>query len=215
MAGTVDVQEKRRIARIRAILRRDYPEAHSPLHYSNALEILVATILAAQCTDKRVNLTTPALFARFKTPADYAAAGQGELEGMIHSCGFYRNKASAIRKCCAVIVERHGGRVPDTMDQLVALPGIGRKSANLILSCAYDKPGIIVDTHVKRISARLGLTAETNPDKIETDLIAVIPRKERALFSYRVADHGRVVCLARSPCCGVCSLAELCPSAVP
>ena len=215
MAGVIDAQEKKRVARIESILRRDYPDAYCPLHYSNALEILVATILAAQCTDKRVNLTTPDLFARFAAPADYAAAEQEVLEVMIHSCGFYRNKASAIRNCCAAIVESHGGGVPDTMEQLVALPGIGRKSANLILSCAYNKPGIIVDTHVKRISFRLGLSTNTNPDKIEIDLNKVIVQKERALFSYRVADHGRAVCLARSPRCAMCSLAELCPSAIP
>ena len=213
MARKIDAEEKKRITRIRAILRRDYPDAYCPLRYSNALEILVATVLAAQCTDKRVNLTTPEVFARFKTAADYAAADQERLEEMIHSCGFYRNKATAIRKCCAAIVERHGGRVPDTMEQLVALPGIGRKSANLILSCVYDKPGIIVDTHVKRISGRLGLTEQTDPDRIEEDLDEAIPRAERALFSYRVADHGRAVCLARKPRCGECALASLCPSA--
>ncbi len=213
MKRGIEPEEKKRISRIRAILKKHYPNAHCALDYTSALEILVATILAAQCTDARVNLTTPALFAKFRTAADYADARLDELEKMVKSCGFFRSKAKSIRNCCAAIVERCSGEVPATMEELVALPGIGRKSANLILSCAFGKPGIIVDTHVKRLSLRLGLTDQSNPDKIENDLVAVIPEKERADFSARLADHGRALCSARGPRCGECPIMQLCPSA--
>ena len=212
MKRNINPDEKKHADRIRAVLKRAYPDACCRLNYGSALEILAATILAAQCTDARVNLVTPALFKQFKTAAAYAKSSQSKLEKMIKSCGFFRNKAKAIRRCCSAIVEEYGAIVPDTMEQLVALPGIGRKSANLILSCAYDKPGIIVDTHVRRLSGRLGLSKQTNPDKIEMDLNNLVPKKERASFSFRLADHGRAVCGARKPKCDECPLIKLCPS---
>jgi endonuclease-3 len=213
MAGEISKKEKARVGTIRRILARTYPDAHCLLNYSTPVEILVATILAAQCTDARVNMTTPALFKKFRSAKDYAALPQADLEKMVRPCGFYRNKAKSIRNCCAAIVEKHGGKVPDTMEELVALPGIGRKSANLILSCAFDKPGIIVDTHVRRLSERLGLTKQTDPDKIEIELNALVPEKERAAFSFRLADHGRAICTARKPKCAECPLNKVCPSA--
>ena len=213
MAGNINPKAKEHAGKIRAILKKTYPDAHCLLNHKNALEILAATILAAQCTDVRVNMTTPALFRKFRTAADYAGVSQAKLEKMVKPCGFYRNKAKAIRNCCTAIAEKHEGVVPDTMEELTALPGIGRKSANLILSCAYDKPGIIVDTHVRRLAKRLGLTEQTDPDRIETDLNALVPKKERAVFSFRMADHGRAICTARKPGGGECPLGKLCPSA--
>jgi endonuclease-3 len=213
MTGKNNPKVKERAGKIRAILKKTYPDAHCLLNHKNALEILVATILAAQCTDVRVNMTTPALFRKFRTAADYAGVSQAKLEKMVKPCGFFRNKAKAIRNCCTVIAEKLRGAVPDTMEELTALPGIGRKSANLILSCAYDKPGIIVDTHVRRLTKRLGITRQTNPDRIETDLNILVTKKERAVFSFRVADHGRAICTARKPRCGECPLGKLCPSA--
>ena len=205
---------KKRAGKIRAILKKTYPDAHCLLNHKNALEILVATILAAQCTDARVNMTTPALFKKFRTAADYTGAPRAGLEKMIKSCGFFRNKAKAIRNCCAAIAGEYRGVVPDTMEELTALPGIGRKSANLILSCAYDKPGIIVDTHVRRLSNRLYFSTESNPDKIEKDLMSLFPRSDWEKINSTLVWHGRRVCSARKPVCGRCPVREMCPSAV-
>ncbi|HTU16616.1 MAG TPA: endonuclease III [Gemmataceae bacterium] len=188
-----------------------YPDAHCALHYANSLQLLVATILSAQCTDERVNRVTPALFARYPDARAFAEADQGELEKMIQSTGFFRNKAKNIIGCCRQLVELHGGEVPRTMEELVPLPGVGRKTANVLLGNAFDVPGIVVDTHVGRLSQRMGLSENTDPDKIERDLMALLSRKEWTMFSHRMIFHGRQVCNARKPLCEECQLAALCP----
>jgi endonuclease-3 len=192
-------------------LARAYPDAHCALHHEGPLQLLIATILSAQCTDARVNLVTPALFARYPDAAAFAAADPDELEEMIHSTGFFRNKARNIIACCRELVEKHRGQVPATMEQLVPLPGVGRKTANVILGNAFDVPGIPVDTHVTRLSLRLGLTEATDPVKIEQDLTRLLPPKEWTMFGHRMIFHGRQVCHARKPMCEECTLAELCP----
>jgi endonuclease-3 len=202
---------RRRAGRIVRRLARLYPDAHCALHHRNPLELLVATILSAQCTDARVNLVTPALFARYPDARAFAAADPRELEKLIQSTGFFRNKARNIIGCCRQLVERHGGRVPSTLEELVELPGVGRKTANVILGTAYATPGITVDTHVGRLSRRLGLTAATDPVKVERDLMALLPRKHWTMVSHRLIFHGRQVCHARKPDCAGCGLAPLCP----
>ncbi|MCX7914788.1 MAG: endonuclease III [Verrucomicrobiae bacterium] len=193
-------------------LRRAYPDANCALHHRNPLELLVATILSAQCTDERVNQVTPALFARYRTAADYANAPSGELEEMIRTTGFYRNKARALRECCRAIVERHGGQVPDTMDALVTLPGVGRKTANVVLGVAFGKAeGIVVDTHVARLARRMGLTRQTHPEKIEADLMKIVPRRDWIDFAHLLIWHGRKRCNARRPGCIECEVANICP----
>jgi endonuclease-3 len=197
--------------RIRGALQKLYPDAHCALHHRNALELLVATILSAQCTDRRVNLVTPALFARYPDAHAFATAKQGELEKMIQSTGFFRNKARNIILCCREIVEKHGGEVPRTMKELVPLAGIGRKTANVILGNAFNVPGIPVDTHVMRLSQRMGLTVQTDPVKIEADLMAIVPKKHWTMFAHQMIFHGRQVCHARGPLCETCTLAAFCP----
>ncbi len=192
-------------------LARQYPDAHCALHHDNAVQLLIATILSAQCTDVRVNLVTPALFARYPDARAFAEADQGELETAIQSTGFFRNKAKNIIACCKQVVDKHGGEVPGTMEELVHLPGIGRKTANVILGNAFDVPGITVDTHVQRLSRRMGLTKHADPEKIERDLMELVPSKDWTLFSHRMIFHGRQVCHARRPKCDQCVLAELCP----
>jgi len=188
-----------------------YPDAHCALHHENALQLLVATILSAQCTDVRVNMVTPALFARYPDAAAFAGAQLPELEKAIQSTGFFRNKAKNIQAACQLLVDRYGGAVPGTLEELVALPGVGRKTANVLLGNAFDVPGITVDTHVGRLSRRLGLTEQTDPEKVERDLMALLPAKEWTLFSHRMIFHGRQVCHARKPQCASCTLASLCP----
>jgi len=193
---------------------RVYPTAHCELVFSNPLELLVATILSAQCTDKRVNLVTESLFQRYKTAADYARASQEEMEEAIHSTGFYRNKAKNLRAMAAELVARYGGKVPDEMEALTALPGVGRKTANVVLGNAFGKnEGVVVDTHVARLSLRLGLTKATAPEKIEHDLIRLIPRDDWTNFSHWLIWHGRRRCYARNPDCAGCEVQTLCPSA--
>jgi endonuclease-3 len=200
------------VSKLIAALRKTYPNAHCELNFTTPLELLVATILSAQCTDKRVNLVTPALFARFKTASDYAAAPLSELERMIQSTGFFRNKAKAIQLACKDIVAKHAGRVPDTMEALTALHGVGRKTANVILGNAFGKSeGVVVDTHVLRLSQRIGLTKQKTPEKIEADLMKLVPRAEWTMFSHWLIWHGRRRCYARGPECGPCELAKLCP----
>jgi endonuclease-3 len=188
-----------------------YPDAHCALVHNNPLQLLVATILSAQCTDARVNLVTPALFARYPDARALADADPGELERSIQSTSFFRNKARHLIACGKALVERHGGRVPATMDELVVLPGVGRKTANVVLGEVFGVPGITVDTHVGRLSRRLGLTAETDPAKVERDLMQILPEKEWIPFSHRMIFHGRRVCHARKPDCAGCALARLCP----
>jgi len=186
------------------------PEPKVELHHRTPLELLIATILSAQCTDQRVNQVTPALFARYRTAREYARADPNALEGLIRSTGFYKSKARSIIGCCRALDERFGGCVPDRMDELVALPGVGRKTANVVLGNAFGKPAVIVDTHVMRVSQRLGLTASDDPERIETDLQAVMPAKDWTMNSQRMLLHGRYVCLARAPKCGDCALYDLC-----
>ena len=197
--------------RIVRILAKTYPAAHCALHYENPLQLLIATILSAQCTDVRVNMVTPALFARYPDARAFASADPRELETAIQSTGFFRNKARNIISCCKALVEKHGGQVPCTMEELVPLPGIGRKTANVILGNAFDVPGITVDTHVGRVSRRLGLTKHTDAVKVERDLMELIPKKEWTMFSHRMIFHGRQICFARRPACDKCPLAKVCP----
>ena len=206
-----------RQARAQALIeafRRVYPDAHCELDFDDPLQLLVATVLSAQCTDKRVNLVTPELFRRYPAAADYAQASQEELEEAIRSTGFFRNKAKALRGLATALVERHGGEVPASMEALTALPGVGRKTANVVLGNAFGlNEGIVVDTHVSRLSQRLGLTDETTPEKIETDLLKLVPREDWANFSHWLIWHGRRRCTARKPDCAGCEAAALCPSA--
>jgi len=190
-----------------------YPEARCSLDFRTPFELLVATILSAQCTDKRVNMVTPTLFAKYPTPAALAAAKREEVEELVKTTGFFRNKAKSLLGVSAALEERHGGAVPETLDQLVQLPGVGRKTANVILGNAYERnEGVVVDTHVARVSQRLGLTKHDDPVKIEQDLIALFPREKWTQLSHYFIEHGRQTCEARLPKCSRCPLAELCPS---
>lgn len=204
--------EPARVRRILEVLAKTYPTATCALRHSSALELLVATILSAQCTDERVNLVTTELFRRYRTAADYARAPIGELEEAIRSTGFYRNKARAIQEACKRIEETYGGRVPDTMEDLLTLRGVARKTANVLLGTWFGKnEGVVVDTHVHRIATRLGLTRQKTPEKIERDLMAILPREEWTDFGHRVIWHGRRICDARRPACERCPLEPLCP----
>jgi endonuclease-3 len=190
-----------------------YPGAHCELDFKTPLQLLIATILSAQCTDKRVNMVTPALFARYRTAADYARAKPAELEKAIQTTGFFRNKTKSIRAATAAIEKKHGGKVPQTMAELHALPGVGRKTANVVLGNAFHKnEGIVVDTHVTRLSQRLGLTTQQDPEKIERDLMKLIPQKQWTNWSHWLIWHGRRRCFARRPDCENCELFRLCPS---
>jgi endonuclease-3 len=205
---------KKRIGQIIEILGREYPSSRTALEFQTPLQILVATILAAQCTDERVNKITPALFQKYPTAADFARADRAELEREIRPTGFFRNKAKSIIGAAAKIVADFGGRVPDRMEDLISLPGVARKTANIVLSSGYNKAeGIAVDTHVKRLSGRLGLSRERDPDKIERDLLRLVPKKDWLDFNYMLVNHGRKVCQARKPRCPACPLRALCPSA--
>jgi endonuclease-3 len=202
------------VAEIIARLRREDPNPRIALDFQTPLQLLVATILAAQCTDVRVNMVTPALFQRYLTARDYAGADITELEEMVKSTGFFHNKARALKNLGQALLAAHDGEVPARMDALVELPGVGRKTANVILGNAFGfTEGIVVDTHVHRLSRRLGLTEEDDPVKIESDLMAVVPRAEWTLFSLLLINHGRQTCKARRPECGRCPVADLCPSA--
>jgi endonuclease-3 len=204
---------RERVARLIKIWPRVYPSAHCELDFRNPLELLVATILSAQSTDKRVNMVTPALFKKYRTAKDYTDAPQGELENAIKSTGFYRNKAKSIRGAMRAIVEKHRDKVPDTMEELCALPGVGRKTANVMLGNAFHKnEGIVVDTHVIRLSQRLGLTKQKDPKKIELDLMKLVPREHWTDWSHWLIWHGRRRCYARRPDCSQCEVFKLCPS---
>ncbi|HEY9609598.1 endonuclease III [Allocoleopsis sp.] len=195
-------------------LKRLYPEAPCTLNYETPVQLLVATILSAQCTDERVNQVTPALFGRFPTAATLAAADLAEIETLVRSTGFYRNKAKNIQGACRMIMAEFGGEVPKLMEELLRLPGVARKTANVVLAHAYDiHAGVTVDTHVKRLSNRLGLTEHTDPIRIERDLIRLLPQQEWENWSIRLIYHGRAICQARKPLCEACVLADLCPSA--
>ena len=197
-----------------ALLKKEYPDVKIALDFSNPLELLVATILSAQSTDKQINKVTKTLFTKYRTPQDYMNAPQEELEKDIYSTGFYRNKAKNIKKLCEILVENFNSKVPDTMEDLITLPGVARKTANIVLSSAFGKiEGIAVDTHVKRVSARLGLSANTDQDKIEKDLMKIVPKNEWDVFALRLIQHGRQVCDAKKPKCEICFLNKVCPSA--
>jgi endonuclease III len=203
-----------RAARAKKIVRqlaRMYPDARCALHFESPLELLIATVLSAQCTDKRVNMVTPALFRRYPTAKAYASARAHELERMIASTGFFRNKTKSIMAACQRIVDEHHGVVPGTMEELVKLPGVGRKTANVLLGNAFGTPGLTVDTHMIRVNRRLGLTRHTDAVKIEEDLMKLVPQKEWTLYSHRIIHHGRTICQARKPACEDCGLARLCP----
>jgi endonuclease-3 len=205
---------KARAAEVNKRLKKRYPDARCSLDFTNAFELLIATILAAQSTDARVNIVTRALFRKYPNPQAFAKASQVEMETDVKQTGFFRNKARAVITCAQAIVERHGGEVPRTMDELVELPGVGRKTANVVLGNAFGTPaGVVVDTHVGRVSGRLGLTSNADPVKIEEDLVALLPRKEWTVFAHRLIYHGRETCIARKPLCGECVLNDICPSA--
>jgi endonuclease-3 len=202
----------RRARKINRELGLLYPDAHTELDFTTPLELSVATILSAQCTDKRVNEVTPAVFAKFRTAADYAAADRAELEEMIRPTGFYRNKTNSLIKLGQALVERFDGEVPHTLTELVTLPGFGRKTANVVLGNAFGIPGITVDTHFGRLARRWRWTDSTDPVKVEHEVGALIPKKDWTILSHRVIWHGRRVCHARKPACGACAIARLCPS---
>jgi endonuclease III len=202
----------RRARRINRELGLLYPDAHTELDFTTPLELSVATILSAQCTDKRVNEVTPALFRRYPTAADYAGADRAELEEMIRTTGFFRNKTNSLMKLGQALVDRFDGEVPASLDQLVSLPGFGRKTANVVLGNAFGIPGITVDTHFGRLARRWRWTANTDPVKVEADVAALFPKKDWTILSHRVIWHGRRVCHSRKPACGACAIARLCPS---
>jgi endonuclease-3 len=195
-------------------LKKSYPKAKCSLDFTNAFELLIATMLSAQSTDVRVNIVTKSLFRKYPDPAAFAAASQVEMERDVKQTGFYRNKAKAVIAASKAIMEKHNGETPRTMEELTQLPGVGRKTANVVLSNAFKTPvGIVVDTHVTRVSGRLGLTANSDAEKIEQDLMKLIPQKEWTAFSHRLIYHGRQICIARKPKCAECVLNDVCPSA--
>ncbi|MCB0915646.1 MAG: endonuclease III [Actinobacteria bacterium] len=194
------------------MLAAAYPDACCEVDFDGPLQLLVATILSAQCTDVRVNQVTPALFRRYRSAADFAAAERGELETLIKPCGFYRNKAASIHGMAQAVCAEHEGQVPDSLAELVTLPGVGRKTANVVLGNAFGTPGITVDTHVGRLSRRLGWTANTDPVAVERDLCELFPKSEWTMLSHRLIFHGRRCCKARRPACGVCPVARYCPA---
>ena len=207
-------KKQERALEIVSRLKSMYPKAKCSLDYTNAFELLIATMLSAQSTDVRVNIVTKSLFRKYPNPQAFAAASQVEMERDVRQTGFFRNKAKAVIAASKAIVEKHGGEVPRTMEELTALPGVGRKTANVVLGNAFRiAVGVVVDTHVARVSARLGLTAHSDPEKIEQDLMQLIPQKEWTVFSHRLIQHGRQICVARKPKCRECRLNELCPSA--
>jgi endonuclease-3 len=202
-----------RIKKILPILKKIYPDATTALRFGNPLELLIATILSAQCTDARVNMVTPSLFKKYKSAEDWAKGRIETIENDIRSTGFYHNKAISIKGTCQAIVGEYGGKVPDTMEELVKLPGVGRKTANCVLGNAYGQPAIMCDTHVIRLSRRLGLSANSDPVKLEFDLAEIVPKKDWTVFSHLLILHGRNVCQARKPDCGGCRISRHCPSA--
>jgi endonuclease-3 len=202
----------RRARRINRELARVYPDAHTELNFTTPLELLVATILSAQSTDRLVNMVTPVLFARYRTAADYAAANREDIEKIIHSTGFFRAKTTSLIGLGQALCDRFGGEVPSRLRDLVTLPGVGRKTANVVLGNAFGVPGITVDTHFARLARRFGWTTQTDPVKIESEVGALFPRSEWTMLSHRLIWHGRRVCHARRPACGACEVARLCPS---
>jgi endonuclease-3 len=209
---TVGADSKRRASQITQLLKKHYPDAKCSLNFRTPLELLVATILSAQCTDERVNLVTKDLFHKYRDMAAYAKAPPKELERDIQSTGFFHNKTKSIQGCCHTLLEKYGGQIPQNLEKLVELPGIGRKTANVVLGTAFGiASGVVVDTHVGRLSQRLGLTKEKAPEKIEKDLMAQFPKTQWIILSHRLIQHGRKICVARKPKCPECPLKEFCP----
>lgn len=209
-------QAKERVNKIIPILKKTYPDAKVALHHKNPFELLIATIMSAQCTDVRVNIVTKDLFKKYKSPADFIKVENSEIEEDIRSTGFYRNKAKNIKSCCLMLIENFDGKVPSTLKELTSLPGVGRKTANVILGNAFDTPGITCDTHVIRLSRRLGLSEKTDPVKLEFDLMEIVPKRKWGgwtMFSHLIIWHGRIICKARKPDCPICPIAKHCPSA--
>jgi len=214
METETKLDKRTRVMKIIELLEKEYPKAKTALHYTSPIEILVATILSAQCTDKRVNIVTQSLFKKYKTAEDYANADLAELEEAVRSTGFYRNKAKNIKRSGRMLVEKFNSQVPRTMSELLELPGVARKTANIVLSNAYGViEGVAVDTHVRRLSKRLGLTENKNPNKIEADLMLIVPKSHWKRITDLLIFHGKNVCMARKPKCGTCSLNKICPSA--
>lgn len=206
------VELRKHARNIIRILKRTYPQAECALRHENAFQLLAATILSAQCTDERVNMVTPRLFAEYPDPAQLAAAPQQRVEKIIQSCGFFRNKATSLRGMARALAEEHDGEVPHDLESLTKLPGVGRKTANVVLGTAFCIPsGVVVDTHVRRISRLLGLTSAANPEIVERELMEILPRKEWIGFSHRLIHHGRAICIARRPKCPQCPLLKICP----
>lgn len=205
--------KKKRAAEIIKRLNKEYPDAHCALEHTNAFELLIATILSAQCTDERVNIVTANLFRKYRAPGDYLKVSADELERDIHSTGFFRNKAKNIQAACRKIIENFGGEIPRTMEELLTLNGVARKTANVVLGNAYGiAAGVVVDTHVSRLSERLGLTEPKTPEKIELELMELVPKRHWVMFPHWLITHGRRICNARKPKCGECTLADICPS---
>lgn len=214
MKKETEEQKKKRTARVAALLKKAYPESKIALNFSNHWELLVAVVLSAQCTDKKVNEVTEALFKKYKTLDDYVAVERKEFEKDIRSTGFYRAKAKNILAAAKIVKEKFGGKLPRTMEEMTTLPGVGRKTANIVLGNAYGiVEGIAVDTHVRRLSQRLGFSEHENPEKIEKDLMGLFPKKDWFKTTYLLIDHGRAICTAKDPRCDLCPIAKLCPSA--
>jgi endonuclease-3 len=209
--GSSKKENRRRAYEIIALLKKRYPDARVLLDYKDPFELLIATILAAQCTDERVNSVTPQLFSRFPDPGSMSRAKAEEIETIVKSTGFFKAKTTSLLGASKALVERFAGRVPETMEELVTLPGVGRKTANVVLGNCFNKPAIMVDTHVKRVSTRLGLTDKKDPDKIEFELAEIIPEPDHTLYSRVVTFHGRYACMARKPHCAECVVERLCP----
>ncbi|WP_432571222.1 endonuclease III [Kineococcus sp. SYSU DK005] len=210
--GETPLARTRRARRVHRLLAERYPDAHCELDFTTPFQLLVATVLSAQCTDARVNTVTPELFARWPEPVDLAGAERAELEAVVQPTGFFRAKADALLRLSATLVAEHGGRVPPRLEDLVRLPGVGRKTANVVLGDAFGVPGLTVDTHVGRLSRRLGFTRHEDPVKVEADLAQLIERRGWTMFNHRMIFHGRRTCHSRKPACGACAVARLCPS---
>lgn len=204
--------KKSRLLKIVNILSAEYPKAGCHLYFSTPFELLISTILAAQCTDNRVNLVMKLIYEKYKSPRDFLKLSKSELERMLSSINFYRNKTKSIIDCCNTLEEKYDGKVPDSMEELIKLTGVGRKTANVVLGNCFGKPAIMVDTHLKRVSIRLGFTEQTDPDKIEEELKEVIPENLQTKYSYLIGEHGRVICKAKKPLCENCVISNLCPS---
>jgi len=212
MSGTINKESAARASKVTAALKREYPDARCALNYETPFQLLIATILSAQCTDARVNIVTSTLFNKYRTPSDFIAVPDEELEKDIFSTGFYKQKAKSIKACCIALIEKHGGDVPSGFDDLCELPGVGRKTASVVAGNAFGFPSVAVDTHVKRITNLLGLVESQDPEKIEAEIKLLVDPNDWVIFSHLIATHGRTVCFARKPACSQCVISGYCPS---